>query len=60
MAAKGRENIRDTEFRNMSSQEIIEGARDKTKSAEERRRFANEEKARGLRNRAKRGWKGKL
>jgi hypothetical protein len=60
MKAKNRQNIRDTEFRNRSDQEIIEGARDKTKSSEERRRFAKEEKARGLRNRAKRDRKGEL
>jgi len=60
MAAKGRQNIRDTELQNMSDQEIIEGARDRTRASEERRRFVKEEKARRLRNRAKRDGKGKL
>jgi hypothetical protein len=50
----GNQNIKDSGLANKTDQEIQEGARDPTKSSEERRRHQREEKARGLRNKEKR------
>ena len=52
----GRENVRDTELQDKSDEEIMKGARDRSLSPEQRRRFVREEKARGLRNKGKRLW----
>ena len=52
--AKGKEHMRDTGLSGLSDAEVQQGARDKTKSNEERQRYKREEKARGLRNKNRR------
>jgi RHS repeat-associated protein len=47
-------NQRDSGLQGVSDADISAGARDRSKSSEERRRYQKEEKARGLRNRTKR------
>jgi len=44
----------DSELIGLSDEQIIAGARDRTKSGQERKRFQKEEKRRGLRNKQKR------
>ena len=52
--SKGKENMRDSGLANETDAEIQAKARDKSLSPNERKRYQKEEKARGLRNRAKR------
>ncbi len=47
-------NVRDSGLIDKTDEEIMAGARDKSLSADERRRYQKEEKARGNRNRQKR------
>jgi uncharacterized protein RhaS with RHS repeats len=51
----GKQNVRDTGLADKTDDEISAGARDKSKSKAERKKYQKEEKARGLRNRARRG-----
>ncbi len=55
LAKGGKQNVRDSGLRDVSDDEISRRARDPSLSPEERRRYQKEEKARGLRNKQKRG-----
>jgi hypothetical protein len=52
MDREGRQ--RETDFRNVSDEEVARLARDRTLPKKERRRYQKEEKCRGLRNKQRR------
>jgi RHS repeat-associated protein len=54
LQSRAQGNQKDTGLGNKTDKEIQQGARDKSLSGEERRRYQKEEKARGLRNKQKR------
>ena len=50
LAKGGKQNVRDSELPGVPDSEIIKGARDKSLTSKERKRYQKEEKARGLRH----------